>query len=141
MLRLRRRLGPAGGELILTRPGGYVIRPGDCELDLVLMEQELADAKAAARDGDWQAAADRAGASLGWWRGEPLADVDLPVLTAVHVPRLNELRLQALELRIDADLALARPAEAVTELPRLIAASPLRERLHARLMLVRRAVP
>jgi DNA-binding SARP family transcriptional activator/Tfp pilus assembly protein PilF len=135
VLRLRRALGPAGQHLIQTRPGGYAITPGGCELDLALMEQELAATRAAARDGDWQRAAVHAAASLSLWRGEPLSDVDLPALTAWHVPRLTEMRLQARELRIEADLALARHAEAVTELPPLIAAHPLRERLYALLML------
>jgi DNA-binding SARP family transcriptional activator/Tfp pilus assembly protein PilF len=135
VLRLRRLLGPAGQHLIVTRPGGYLITPGDCELDLARMEQELAAARAAARDGDWQRAAAHADASLSLWRGEPLADVDLPALTAQHIPRLTEMRLQAHELRIEADLALARHAEAATELPQLIAANPVRERLYALLML------
>ena len=135
VLRLRRRLGPAGRRLIQTRPGGYVITPDLCELDVVRMEQDLAQARAAARAGDWQGAAAHSDASLSWWRGEPLSDVDLPALSAEHVPRLNEMRLQARELRIDADLALARHAEVVIELPRLIAANPVRERLYALLML------
>jgi hypothetical protein len=82
MMRLRHALGPAGQHLIQTRPGGYVITPDGCELDLARMEQELAAARAAARDGDWQQAAVHAEASLGWWRGEPLSDVDLPARTS-----------------------------------------------------------
>jgi DNA-binding SARP family transcriptional activator/tetratricopeptide (TPR) repeat protein len=135
VMRLRHALGPAGQHLIVTRAGGYVITPGGCELDLARMEQELAAARAAARSGDWQQAAGHADASLGWWRGEPLSDVDLPALTAQHVPRLTEMRLQACELRIEAGLGLGWHAEAVTELPPLIAANPVRERLYALLML------
>ena len=132
VMRLRRALG--GQHLIQTRPGGYLIPPGDCELDLARMEQELAAARQTASDGHWHRAVVHADEALGWWRGEPLSDVDLPALTAKHVPRLNEMRSQAHELRIDADLALARHAEAVTELPQLIAANPVRERLYALLM-------
>jgi DNA-binding SARP family transcriptional activator len=134
VMRLRRALGPAGQPLIQTRPGGYLITPGDCELDLARFEQELAASRRAARDGDWHEAALHAEASLRLWRGEPLSDVDLPALTAQHVPRLAEMRLQARELRIEADLALARHAEAVTDLLQLIAAHPVRERLYALLM-------
>jgi DNA-binding SARP family transcriptional activator/Tfp pilus assembly protein PilF len=135
VMRLRHALGPAGRHLILTRPGGYLIREGDCELDLARFEEELAAARRAAGDGDWHRVTVHADAALGWWRGEPLSDVDLPALTAQRVPRLTEMRLQARELRIEADLALARHAEAVTELPHLIAANPVRERLYALLML------
>jgi DNA-binding SARP family transcriptional activator len=135
VMRLRRALGHAGQHLIQIRPGGYLITPGDCLLDIDTMERELAAARAAARDGDWERAAERADASLSIWRGEPLSDVDLPALTAQHVPQLNEMRLQARELRIDADLALARHAETLIELPQLIAASPVREHLYAQQML------
>jgi DNA-binding SARP family transcriptional activator len=133
--RLRRALGSAGAQLIQTRPGGYVVMPGDCELDLARFEEELAGARRAAGEGDWRRAVTHAEASLSLWRGEPLSDVDLPALTARHVPRLTEMRLQARELRIEAALALARHGEAVTELPQLIAAHPVRERLYALLML------
>jgi DNA-binding SARP family transcriptional activator/TolA-binding protein len=133
--RLRRTLGPAGQHLILTRRGGYLISADDCELDLARMEQELAAARRMARDGDWHQAALHAAASLGFWRGEPLSDVDLPALTAQQIPRLTEMRMQAHELRIEADLALGRHAEVVMELPQLIAANPVRERLYALLML------
>ncbi len=135
VLRLRRALGAAGRQLIQTVPGGYVIELDDCSVDLARFGHELAGARAAAADGDWQQARAHADAALGWWRGEPLSDVDLPAVTAQQVPRLAEMRLQARELRIEADLALARHADAVTELPQLIAANPVRERLYALLML------
>ena len=132
VMRLRRALG--GQHLIQTRPGGYLITPGDCELDLARMEQELAAARQTASDGHWHRAVVHADEALGWWRGEPLSDVDLPALTAQHVPRLTEMRLQARELRIEANLRLARHAEAVIKLLQLIAAHPVRERLYALLM-------
>ena len=135
VMRLRRVLGPAGQRLVQTWPGGYLIAPGDCDLDLARFEQELATARQAASDGDWPQLAVHADAALGLWRGEPFSDADLPTLTAQHVPRLTEMLMQARELRIEADLAMARHAEAVTELPQLIEANPVRERLYALLML------
>ena len=59
-------------------------------------------------------------AALALWRGEPLADVESEVLAAREVPRLAELRLQALEARIDADLHLGRPGEVIAELRHLV---------------------
>ena len=62
-------------------------------------------------------------AGLALWRGEPLADVPSDALAAREVPRLAELRLQALEARIDADLHLGRHAEVIAELRQLTAAA------------------
>jgi DNA-binding XRE family transcriptional regulator len=98
-------------------------------------EALLREARAAARGSRWAEAADRAGVALALWRGEPLADAGSDVLAAREAPRLAELRLQAAETRIDADLHLGRHGEVIGELRRLAAAQPLRERLHALLML------
>ena len=51
------------------------------------------------------------------------------------MPRLTEMRLDALEARVDADLHLGRHREIIAELQPLVAAEPLRERLHELLML------
>ena len=69
----------------------------------------LDGARHAARDGSWATAADQARAALALWRGEPLADVESQALALSEVPRLAEPRLQAAELRIDAELR-SRPA-------------------------------
>src|SRR5579875_2855134 len=68
-------------------------------------------------------------------RGGPLADVDSELLALRQAPRLAELRLQALETRIDAELHLGRHAEVIAELGQLIGDHPLRERPRAQLML------
>jgi DNA-binding SARP family transcriptional activator len=134
VMRLRHTLGPAGSR-IATQPHGYLIAVNDSELDTARFEGLLREARAAARDGRWVEAADRAAVALALWRGEPLADADSDVLTAREAPRLAELRLQAAETRIDAELHLGRPGEVIGELRQLAAAQPLRERLHALLML------
>ena len=54
---------------------------------------------------------------------------------ANEIGRLEELRLVALELRLEADLALGRHAEAVAELEALVREHPLRESLRRLLML------
>ena len=129
--RLRRALGPAGQDRIVTRPGGYLIRVEPGELDVWVLEQALAAVSAAS----WQDAARHAAAALRLWRGDPLCGVESPMLTAAEVSRLTELRLQAYELRIEADLQLGLHAAVVTDLRQLTAANPLRENLHAQLML------
>jgi DNA-binding SARP family transcriptional activator/tetratricopeptide (TPR) repeat protein len=133
VMRLRRSLGGAG-PAIATVPGGYLIRVGPGELDVTRFEAALAGGRAAARDGAWARAAEILSGGLRLWRGEPLSGVRSDALTAREVPRLLELRLQALEARIDADLHLGRHAELIVELGQLVAAEPLRERLHGLLM-------
>ena len=133
--RLRQTLGEAGHARISTEPAGYMISVGADELDISRFEALLASARGAASDGCWDRAAAQAREALALWRGEPLADVESEVLTLREVPRLSETRLQALEMRIDADLHLGRHAEMAGDLQSLAAAHPLRERLHAMLML------
>jgi DNA-binding SARP family transcriptional activator/Tfp pilus assembly protein PilF len=134
VMRLRKALGPAGARII-TEPGAYLIRVQPGDLDLHRFEDLLREARTAAQDGRWQVAADHVSAALALWRGEPLADVGSDLLRARAGPRLAELRLQALETRLDADLHLGRPGEVIAELRQLAAEHPLRERFHALLML------
>jgi DNA-binding SARP family transcriptional activator len=133
--RLRRALGDADQARIVTRSPGYVIRVDPGELDVARFEVLLDGARTAARGGSWEAAADQARAALALWRGEPLADVESDALALREVPRLAELRLQATELRIGAELRLGLHGVVIAELERLAAAHPLREHLHALLML------
>jgi DNA-binding SARP family transcriptional activator/TolA-binding protein len=133
--RLRKALGDEGRSLIITHSRGYVIRIADGELDMTEFEALLGAARQAARGGSWDTAAAEARAALALWRGDPLADVESELLAVREVPRLAELRLQAAEVRIEADLNLGRPAEVTGELRQLTAAHPLRDHLHGLLML------
>jgi DNA-binding SARP family transcriptional activator len=133
--RLRQALGAAGRDRLLTQPGGYLIRVADGELDITRMEQALTAARRAFRDGDWRQASRHAAAAIDLWQGEPLCDVALPILGEQEVRRLTELRLQAHELRFEANLKLARHAEVVSRVAQLARDHPLRENLQALLML------
>ncbi|MFF4954970.1 BTAD domain-containing putative transcriptional regulator [Streptomyces chattanoogensis] len=74
--------------------------------------------------------------ALQLWRGAALQDVGLQDSAAFDaaVVRLEGLRLTATEERVDAEVALGRGAEMITELTDLVAVHPLRERLVAALM-------
>jgi DNA-binding SARP family transcriptional activator/Tfp pilus assembly protein PilF len=133
--RLRQALGPSGYERIVTRPAGYLIEVGAGELDVSQFGVLQAAGQAAARARAWERASAQLAEALALWRGQPLADVPSQVLAMAEVPRLTEMRLDALEARIDADLHLGRHREVVAELQSLAAAEPLRERLHELLML------
>jgi DNA-binding SARP family transcriptional activator/tetratricopeptide (TPR) repeat protein len=133
--RLRKALPDRDRSRILTRPPGYAIRVDPGELDLIRFEVQLGAARDAAVAGSWQEAAAQARAALSLWRGDPLEDVESQALALREVPVLTEKRLQALETRLDADLHLGGHADVTAELRRLAAVHPLREHLHALLML------
>lgn len=133
--RARARLAERGAADIVFRTSGYLIETGDGELDLRLFERAHAAGRAAAREGDWAGAARLLRDALGLWRGDFLADVPATRLLEAHGPYRAEQRLQALELRIDADLRLGDSDRPVTELRRLLGEFPLRERFHAQLLL------
>ncbi len=135
VMRLRKTLGEAGRHRIITQAPGYLIRVAASELDVSRFEALLRAARAAARDCSWDQAALHSREALALWRGEPLVDVDCEPLVAHEATRLAELRLQALETRIEADLHLGRHVEVIAELRQLAAEHPLRERLHTALML------
>ena len=73
--------------------------------------------------------------ALALWRGPALAEFRYEDFAQSEIARLDELRLAALEERIEADLALGRHDELIVELEELVADQPLRERLRGQLML------
>ena len=128
VMRLRRELGP---ERLHTRPPGYVLNVAPDELDLAVFERLRGEARRA----EPARAAQKLREALALWRGPPLADLAYEPFAQTEIARLEEMRLAALEERIDADLADGRHGDLVGELEALIVDHPLRERLRAQLML------
>jgi YVTN family beta-propeller protein len=129
---LRKALGPG---VIATRRPGYVLEVESQQIDLGRFERLRGEARVALERGDPSEAADKLREALGLWRGEALADIGFEPSIQAEAARLEDLRLAALEDRIDADLAVGRGAELVDEIQRLVATHPLRERLWGGLML------
>jgi DNA-binding SARP family transcriptional activator len=129
VLRLRRALGDPEGRVLITRPPGYqlVLQPGD--LDAECFETLVVQGRKALDAGDCRGAAEELGKALELWRGPALADVPPSSLVTAEAGRLEESRLTALELRIEADLACERHAQLVPELRRLLSDHQLREGL------------
>jgi DNA-binding SARP family transcriptional activator len=121
--------------MLLTRGGGYLIRLAADQLDLHGFERLVSDAGQVLANGDPGAAAAMSREALSLWRGAALADFAYEAFAQPAIARLEELRLCAVELRIDAELALGLEAQLVGELQELVAAHPLRERLRSELML------
>jgi WD40 repeat protein/DNA-binding SARP family transcriptional activator len=139
VMRLRHALEPgrargAAGGVLVTREPGYLLRIAPGALDASRFEELTAQARRALADDATDAAA-LLREALGLWRGqafEEFLDSDLAVAEA---DRLAELRLIAVEDRIEADLRLGRHRELVAELEGLVREQPLRERLWAQLLL------
>ena len=134
--RLRKRLQDAGIEShIESRPGGYLLRCDPEQVDLYRFEHLIEDGKAALEAGALEQALEFFDQALALWRGEPLGDLAAEPFAAAEIGWLEELRLHALEARIDAALALGRGADLVGELESLVARHPYRERLRVQLMI------
>lgn len=126
--RLRKDLG---ADVLVTKPWGYVLRTDPETIDLTRFERLVAEAKPLAAHERTALLAE----ALALWRGPALADLAHEPALPVEIARLDELRLAALEQRIDADLELGRHAELVLELEALVAEQPLRERFRGQLIL------
>ncbi|WP_214111264.1 BTAD domain-containing putative transcriptional regulator [Acrocarpospora catenulata] len=115
-----------GRDLVVAGPAGYRLTAEPGQVDAHRFTRLAAEGRLALRKGDADHAATALRDALALWRGPALAD--LPGCPG-EIARLEELRLAAVEDRIDADLGRGRPDDALADLPALIAAHPLRERL------------
>jgi DNA-binding SARP family transcriptional activator len=126
--RFRKQLGE---DRFITRPPGYALRADASELDVARFEELVT----AAQHADAPTAARLLRTALELWRGPALADLAFEPFAQSEVARLEELRWAAVEQRIDADLAAGRHAALLPELQALAGRHPMREPLHAQLML------
>jgi YVTN family beta-propeller protein len=129
---LRKALGD--GQLV-TRGHGYLLQTEPGQVDSDRFQALVAEGRRALQAGDARVAAARLREGLALWRGPALADFAYEGFAQGAIARLEEERLEALEDRIDADLAIGEQAGLVGELDALVAEHPLRERLQGQLML------
>ena len=102
---LRKALGSESS--IETRAPGYVLQLAPEQLDLTRFEQQTQAASSALGRGQSELAAEYFRGALALWRGTPLADLAYEPFAAAAIGRLEEIRLAALEQRIEADLSSA----------------------------------
>jgi DNA-binding SARP family transcriptional activator/class 3 adenylate cyclase len=134
--RLRRLLEPPGGTarpgaLLQTLESGYRLAMEPDAIDAHRFKRLIDEARAAPAD----VRAAKLSAALALWRGPALADFTYEPFAQGAIAALEELRTQALEDRIEADLESGRAGDLVPELERLIQDHPFRERLRGALML------
>jgi DNA-binding SARP family transcriptional activator len=116
-----RRLLEGEDARIVTRGRGYELQLSNGDVDTARFERLLDESHP--RE------------ALAQWRGEPLADLADEPFAAAEIRRLDELRLRAVEMAVDADLEAGRHAEVIGELDALVTEHSLRERLHGQRML------
>jgi DNA-binding SARP family transcriptional activator/Flp pilus assembly protein TadD len=129
--RLRRLLAAGAIE---TRSGGYaLVLDGDL-LDLAQFELLAEEGRAALTRDDWEHAAVLLREALALWRGPALGGLPAEALRR-EAERIEELHLQVIEDRLEADLGCGHERDVIPELLALVAEHPFRERLCAQLML------
>jgi DNA-binding SARP family transcriptional activator/WD40 repeat protein len=125
VVRLRRVLGP---DAIETIGHGYRLSVPASDVDAARFEQAVDRVRELLALGEPDRAAYVADEALGWWRGRPLVELDGWEPGRIEADRLEELRRDVEELRLDAFLGSGRYSEVLTAAPALVAEAPLRER-------------
>ncbi len=127
VLRLRRSLRDADGQVIETAPGGYRLAVDRLAVDAGRFEQLVADARQLVREGDLLAAVDRFVEAVALWRGPAYVEFRETDFGTAEGVRLDELCLAAREELADAQIASGSAAAAVVGLESLVHDSPGRE--------------
>lgn len=129
--RLRRALGPR----VFTRSAGYVLEINPSDLDLCQFDELLREGKESLGQGRYEGASSLLSQAESLWRGPALDGVALGEVLSAHVTRIEESRLSAMDMRLDADLRLGRHRDMIGELKELTSTNPLHEGFPAMLML------
>ena len=135
---LRKALEPgraAADRILVTHPPGYLLRADPEVLDAHRFERLLGEGRRALDAGEPKEAATTLRQALALWRGAALSEFAYEAFAQDAIARLEELRLTAIEERIEADLALGHHVGLAGELEALVGRQPLRERLRGQHML------
>ena len=122
------------GTVLLTRSPGYVLSVDPSDIDVRRFERSVDEARNVA-DSDPASAAATLRDGLALWRGHALEEFVYEGWAQAEIARLEELRLEATEMRVDADLRSGLAGELVSELKGLARQHPLRDGFVASLML------
>ncbi|MGI9607155.1 MAG: extracellular solute-binding protein [Acidimicrobiales bacterium] len=136
---LRKALEPerekrTDATVLLTRAPGYLVEADPMSIDAHRFEHMVTEGRLLA-DSDPSAASIVLGEALALWRGRAFEEFMYESWAQHEIARLDELRLGAVEARLDADLARGLSTELISELETLVREHPLREWLTGQLML------
>jgi len=135
MVRLRRSVGDLIASRIVTRPNGYLIEVEPDDLDVNRFTRLCERGRRAAQAGNWEQTSQMLREALALWSGSPFQDVPSERLQVEYAPHLTEMHLDAIELRIDAQLNMGDQDNLVGELQELVSNHPFREGFVGQLML------
>ncbi|MGI5282736.1 AfsR/SARP family transcriptional regulator [Nonomuraea polychroma] len=116
-------------DVLVTRPGGYLLDTGGGSVDVREFERQTFAGYRAMDSGDHVVASRKLRSALGLWRGPALADINAGPILQLEIQRLEEARRCAIERRIEADLHLGRHQEVLSELTVLVRQHPENESL------------
>jgi DNA-binding SARP family transcriptional activator/WD40 repeat protein len=125
MVRLRKVLGP---DAIETVGHSYRLSVPASDVDAARFGRAVSRVRELLALDEPDRAAYVADEALGWWRGRPLVELDGWEPGRIEAERLEELRRDLEELRLDALLRSGRYAEVLAAAPARVAEAPLRER-------------
>lgn len=121
-------------QVLITRPGGYLLKADVVDLDIVKYDELVACGSAALATSDDEQGMKYLGAALDLWRGAPFEDIPVgPVLESKRREYM-ESRLMVTEYHLDAKLRLGMLLEVMSDLASLTVEHPLHEGMHARYM-------
>ena len=134
--RLIRCRGPNHAPARIEHLGwAYRLSISEEELDTSCFSGLVDRGRRLLEDGETEKVSQVVGEALALWQGPALSGLGEEPAFQAEANRLETLRFAAIELRIDADLALGRHAQLVGELESLIVVHPFDEGLQGRLML------
>jgi SARP family transcriptional regulator, regulator of embCAB operon len=128
-------LVPAERPLLVTRAPGYAVQVEDDEVDIRIFERLVAEAHTDLGAHRYESAVRRIDGALELWRGPALSNIPAGDLLTGHIVHLEELRIRALEIRIEAEGGLNRHRESIPQLRKLVNDYPLNEWFHSRLIM------
>jgi DNA-binding SARP family transcriptional activator len=120
---------------ITTTSSGYALEVADDQVDVHVFDRRLAIGRKMMAAGEYQKAAEDLEAALSIWRSSPLANVPKGPSLEAYAARLEEVRMQAVELKIEAYLQMGRHLDVVPELTSLTMEHPLHEGFQTKFML------
>lgn len=126
--------GQAAREILLTRSPGYLLRIDPADLDATRFSSLVRRGRSEFDSGHYAGAIKHLRDALVMWEGTALADVPRGPLLTAHVVNLEETRLVALELRIEAEMRMGGHRNVVGELRSLVETHPFNERIRAQLI-------